>query len=68
MRTQEKCQYEGIWTRAGCNEDALPNSDFCHAHQRQGQTTKIRNVLAVIFIIIIGGSCGTCAIGALLSS
>ena len=62
-----KCQYEGIWTRAGCNEDALPDSDFCHAHQRQGQTAKVRNILVVVFIVLIGGSCGMCAVAGLLS-
>ena len=65
---QQKCEYQGIWTRAGCNEDALTGSDFCHAHQQQGRTLRIRNVLAIIFVVIIGGSCGLCGVLMVASS
>lgn len=38
-----KCQYQGTWTRAGCNEDAIPGTNFCHAHREQGPVNQIRD-------------------------
>ena len=62
VQDSQQCAYQGIWTRAGCNEWAIHGSDYCHAHQQQAKTTKLRNVLFVIFVAAIAGSCGICVV------
>ena len=59
------CGYQGIWSRAGCNERAEVGTKYCHAHQAQGSTTNLRNILVVVFIAAIAGSCGICGIAML---
>ena len=63
-----KCKYVGLYSYAGCNEDAIPGSSFCHAHRKQGPgnavNRKIRGCgcalligLGLIFLIIIAITC-----------
>ena len=60
-----QCMYHGLWTRKGCNEWAERGAKYCHAHQAQGSTAKLRAVLVVVFVAAIGGSCGICGIAML---
>lgn len=64
-----KCQYQGTWTRTGCNEDAVPGTDYCHAHRDQGPANKVQNnvmgwgcIVSVILVvlIVIFASTGLC--------
>ena len=43
----KKCEYIGLYSAEGCNEDAAPGERFCRRHLYQGRGNEItRNIWA----------------------
>ena len=65
-----KCAFRGLWSQAGCNEDALPGSPFCHAHRDQGPASDLQRkvfgwgcggtiaLVALVLVLSFFGLCG----------
>ena len=51
-----KCEYEGLYSFEGCNEDAEPRTRFCRRHNTQGRsneiTTKVWGCGCLVVIIL----------------
>ena len=58
-----KCEYIGLWSQQGCDNDAILGDRFCHVHRIQGPGNEMSNrwgsgCLWVVAIIVVFTVCG----------
>lgn len=53
----DRCQYRGLWSQAGCNEEVEGVGEFCYVHRHQGPSNRFVRVgcslMVVGFILIV---------------